>query len=126
MPRKKKEPTNEEKSLPQNLSYEDIETVRIISTNIGDNGKSFSIEYVNDKNDSIIVPCSRKLYKAMEEDGVVQNYRVIFTLHKNPKTNLIDFISTRPKDIYGAYEVEYEEDMKMPDKDIYKGPPDKK
>jgi hypothetical protein len=40
----------------------------------------------------------------------------------NETTKLVEYITTTPKDIYGAYEVEYEEDITLPEKDVYRDP----
>ena len=119
MPRKKKLTKKEEE--PGN-PYKEYPTVNLMAPSIQDDGKTFVVEFVNENNDAIELPCSQKLYKALEEDQLYTNYRVTFVLHQSVETGLVEFISTRPKDLYKAYEVEYEDNMKVPDKEIYKAP----
>ena len=82
----------------------------------------YLLDYIDDGNNAHEIECTKKLYTAVEEDGLHSNYRVHFTLHKNDITNEVEYITTEAKDIYGAYEVEYEEDISLPDKDVYQLP----
>ena len=116
----KKKPTKKAEQ-PQ---HELITAVRLREPSIDATGKTpvYNLDYVGTDHFSHVIPCTKQLYVAVTEDSLHQNYRVEFSLHRNASTGLVEYITTKPKDIYGAYEVEYEEDINLPEKDVYQNP----
>ena len=114
-------PKKQKVYLPSS-SYEEIKAIRLREPLLGDKGKSFKLAYIDPGNNGREIPCSKKLYREVETDKLYTNYRIEFVLHKNTKSGLVEYITTTPKDLYRSYEVEYEEDMKVPDKEVYKDP----
>ena len=92
---------------------------------IKDEGKVFAVDVTTEIGENSIHDCTKDLYREITSDRLYSNYRVMFYLHKN-SSGKISNISTSPKKIYDnqSYTVEYEEDMEVPDKDIYKDPAD--
>jgi len=102
--------------------FDKIEAYTLRQPTIHDDGKSFSLDVVSEQGDATLHPCSKELYIEVEKDKIFSNYRVVFTLHKNKKTGLVEYISTRPKTEYQAYQVEYAESIGLPNKKLYKEP----
>ncbi len=105
-------------------TYEVIQAVRLRQPILDTSSKvpKFSLDYISTAHFGKVAECTKALYKAVTEDNLYQNYRLEFKLHKNTDTGLVEYITTSPKDIYGAYEVEYQEDINLPDKEVYKAP----
>ena len=85
-------------------------------------GKTFMLDVTSETGDNAQYACSKDIYKEIMSDQLYRNYRFHFLLHENTSTNEVERISTTPKDIYESYTVEYEDSMKVPDKDLYKAP----
>jgi hypothetical protein len=116
--------TTKKKNTTNQPSYETITAVRLRDPTIDTSGKkpTYILDYVGTDHFGHTVPCTKQLYTAVTEDSLHQNYRVMFRLHQNDSNKLVEYITTEPKDIYGAYEVEYEEDISLPNKDVYREP----
>ena len=102
--------------------YTAVEVSRIPELIIHDEGQGFSIVGVTSGGDSKNYPCTVELYRAVESGNVHRNYRVNFTLHINDATGLVERITSAPKTEYVAYQVEYAEDINLPDKSVFKDP----
>jgi hypothetical protein len=116
--------TTKKKTTTKQPTFEALKAVRLRNPIIDTSGKKpvYLLDYVGEDHFGHAAPCTKKLYMAVSEDSLHQNYRVTFTLHMNETTKLVEYITTTPKDIYGAYEVEYEEDITLPEKDVYRDP----
>jgi hypothetical protein len=117
----KKTPKTQEKV------YNILDAARLRKTTVSagkNNEVNYLLEYISTSNDAVEINITKKLLTAIEEDGLTQNYRVKFSLHQNEETGEVEYITTLPKNIYGAYEVEYEDDMTLPEKDVYQPPPE--
>ena len=102
--------------------YTAVNVSRIPELLIHDEGQGFSLVGVTSGGDSKNYPCTVELYRAVESDNVHRNYRVNFILHINKSTELVERITTTPKTEYVAYQVEYAEDINLPDKAVFKEP----
>jgi len=86
-------------------------------------GNKFFMDVTTEQGDNDSHECTKDLFKEVLSDRLYSNYRVNFFLHKNSK-DLVSNISTQPKSTYDneSYKVEYEKEMEVPDKSVYKDP----
>jgi hypothetical protein len=122
MPRKKKVTKKEEPEIEGQKIYETIGPFSIMRKPITSDGEDFKLDVTTEVGENSNFPCTRELYKEIMSDKLYSNYRFYFKLHKNRESELVERISTSPKDIYQSYTVEYEDDMIVPDKELYKSP----
>lgn len=102
--------------------YKSVDVSRIPELIIHEEGKEFYLVGVTSGGDSKNYPCTVDLYRAVESGNVHRNYRVNYTLHINQDTELVERITSTPKTEYVAYQVEYAEDINLPDKAVFKEP----
>jgi hypothetical protein len=113
---KKKQNQSEEKS------YERIDVARILSVNSDDDIKNFTVEVVDSSGNASDIPCTVEIFRAVTKDDIPGHYRVNFTLYKNKESGLVERITSEAKTEYQAYKVEYEDDIKLPKKEIFSPP----
>ena len=120
MPRTKKE------KEPSQKVYEKLGPFTIMKKPfISNEGSDFYIDVTTEQGDNTQHACTKDLYKEIVTDRLYSNYRVAFYLHR-AGDSLVTNISTEPKRQYSSesYQVEYEDEMVVPDKSVYKDPAD--
>ena len=105
------------------VTYEEVGPFSVMRKPIlSEDGKKFMLDVTTETGDNSQHACSKEIYKEIMGDQLYKNYRFHFLMHRNSSTGDIERISTSPKDIYESYTVEYEDSMKVPDKDLDKAP----
>lgn len=118
MPRTKKEPSQK--------VYEKLGPFTIMKKPfISSEGSEFYVDVTTEQGENSQHQCTKSLYKEIVNDRLYSNYRVSFYLHKVQGSEITN-ISTAPKKQYDSdsYKVEYEDEMVVPDKSLYKDPAD--
>jgi hypothetical protein len=109
-------------SKPTSSSYERIDAARILSVNSDDDIENFTIEVVDNSGNASDLPCTVDIFRAVKADNITAHYRVNFILYKNKKSGVVERITSEPKTEYQAYKVEYEEEIKLPKKEVFTPP----
>lgn len=115
MSRKKKEPAH--------ATYRTLGPFSVMRKPVlSESGRKFYMDVTTEGGVNTQYECSKELFKEVVSDQLWKNYRFHFTLHVNEASEKVERISTEPKNIYDSYTVEYEDDMKVPEKELYTDP----
>ena len=110
MPRKKKS------------KHEELRVARISSLYISEEDNIPCMEVITGEGNTHDYQCSLPLYKLLEKTNAHKNYRVDYNIFVNTDTNIVERITSDPKVEYKAYQVEYEEDIKLPKESLFTAP----
>jgi len=109
------------KKKTSKANFETYNCSRINEPYLTDEGQAY-IELITSDGDCTTLECTLDLYRALMKNNINANSRVDFCFYKSKDTDLVEYVSSTPKNEYRAYQVEYEDSITLPKETVFKNP----